>query len=105
MDTSAVTKGVLQAAEKAAGASWDKIQHNFTADVNSVIENAAEIETALVSGEITQADAEDLLRAQSQTMFILSRETEVDAKVIAQNAINAAIDVLVVAVKTAAKFP
>ncbi len=105
MDTTAVTKRVLQAAENAAGASWDKIRHNFAADVQSVIENAAAIETALASGEINQADAEDLLRQQSQTMFILSRETDVDAKVIAQNAINAAIDVLIEAVKTAAKFP
>ncbi len=105
MDTGAVAKRVLQAAENSAGASWDKIQHNFTADVKNVIENAAEIEAALASGAITQADAEDLLRQQSQTMFILSRETEVDAKVIAQNAINAAIDVLIEAVKTAAKLP
>src|ERR1700742_509041 len=104
MDISTVTKRVLQAAENAAGDSWDKIRHNFTADVNSVIENAAEVEAALASGEISQADADDLLRAQSQTMFILSREIELDAKVVTQNAINAAIDVLVEAVRTAAKF-
>ena len=70
-----------------------------------MIENSAEIEAALVSKEISQADAEDLLRAQSRTMFILSREIVVDGKVIAQNAINAAIDVLVAAVQAAAKFP
>jgi len=105
MNTSAVTKSMLEAGKNAAGNSWDKIRHNFTRDVNSVIENSAEIEAALVSKEISQADAEDLLRAQSRTMFILSREIVVDGKVIAQNAINAAIDVLVAAVQAAAKFP
>jgi hypothetical protein len=105
MDTSAVTKSMLEAAKNAAGNSWDKIQHNFARDVNSVIENSAEIEAALASKQIIEADADDLLRSQSLTMFVLSREIEVDGKVIAQNAINAAIDVLVAAVKTAAKFP
>jgi len=45
-----------------------------------------------------------LLRNQSRTLFILSQEAEVDAELVAQNAINAAIDVLWAAVKAAARI-
>ena len=105
MNTAAVAKSMLEAGKAAAGDTWNKIQHNFTADISGVVQNSTEIEARLRSGELSEEDADELLRAQSLSMFILSQEIGVDGKVVAQNAINAAIDVLVAAVKTAAKLP
>jgi hypothetical protein len=58
----------------------------------------------LPQGNLNQDEAEVLLRNQSRTLFIMSQEAEVDAALVAQNAINGAIDVLWAAVKAAARI-
>jgi len=103
MDVATVSKDMFDAAQRAAGNAWGKIQHDFASDLGGVLRNAARIEEQLRVNALSEPDAEDLLRAQSNTLFILSQEAE--AEVLAQNAINAAIDVLWTAVKAAAKFP
>jgi hypothetical protein len=105
MDVATVSKDMFDAAQRAAGNAWGKIQHDFASDLGGVLRNAARIEEQLRVNALSEPDAEDLLRAQSNTLFILSQEAEVEAEVLAQNAINAAIDVLWTAVKAAAKFP
>jgi hypothetical protein len=104
MDFSKVGQDVLNAATRAAGASWNDIQHDFVSDLNTVLQTAAEIEAKLLAGRLSQAEAEDLLKDQTRISFVLTQEAIVSGKVVAQNAINAAIDVLWAAVKTAAKI-
>ena len=104
MDVASVSKNMFDAAQKAAGNTWGEIQHDFASDLGGVLRNAARIEEQLKADALSEADAEELLRAQSNTLFILSQEAEVEAEVVAQNAINAAIDVLWTAVKVAAKI-
>jgi hypothetical protein len=104
MDVASVGKAMLDAAKAAAGDTWGKIQHDFATDLGNVLRNAAKIEANLAAGDLNQDEAEVLLRNQSRTLFILSQEAEVDAELVAQNAINAAIDVLWAAVKAAARI-
>ena len=103
MDVATVGRQVLDAAKSAAGATWGQIQHDVASDLGNVLRNAAKIEAQIRSGELTELEGEELVRNQSRVLFVLSQELLVDAEVIAQNAINAAIDVLWAAVKTAAK--
>jgi len=44
------------------------------------------------------------VRNQSSILFLLEKEVEVDAKLVVQNAVNAGIDALWAAVKTAARI-
>jgi hypothetical protein len=99
MDVAKVGGDMLSAAKNAAGDAWDKIQHDFASDIGAVLGNAAKIEEQLLAKEISEEDAQDLLQDQSRVLFVLSQEVIVDAEVVAQNAINAAIDVLWTAVK------
>ena len=65
---------------------------------------AARFEAKLAAGNSTADDLEELLRDQARILFVLGKEAEVKAKVVAQNAANAAIDVIWAAVQTAAKI-
>jgi hypothetical protein len=105
MDVSAVGKNMLDAAAAAAGSTWTTIQHDFVSDIGNVLRNGAKIEAQLIAGELTPLEAETLVRNQSEVLFILTQEAIVSGQVVAQNAINAAIDVLWAAIKTAAKIP
>ena len=104
MDVASLGTAMLDAAKAAAGDTWGKIQHDFASDLDDVLRNAAKIEANLAAGNLNQDEAEVLLRNQSRTLFILSQEAEVEAELVAQNAINAAIDVLWAAVKVAARI-
>jgi hypothetical protein len=104
MDVASVGKAMLDAAKGAAGDTWGKIQHDFASDLDNVLRNAEKIEANLAAGDLNQDEAEVLLRNQSRTLFILSQEAEVDAELVAQNAINSAIDVLWAAVEVAARI-
>lgn len=104
MDVAVVANAMFDAAKGAAGNTWGKIQHDFASDLGAVLRNGAGIEAQLKAGALSDAEAEDLLRDQSAVLFILSQEAIVDGEVAAQNAINAAIDVLWAAVRTAAKI-
>jgi hypothetical protein len=103
MNFAEVGNAMLQAAEAAAGGTWNKIQHDFASDVRNVLNNAAGIEEQLRTGQLSEEEAEILLKNQSRLLFILSRKAIVDSKILVQNAVNAAIDVLWDTVKTAAK--
>jgi hypothetical protein len=103
MDVAEVGSAMLQAAEAAAGGTWSKIRHDFTSDVRNVLSNAAKIEQQLLAGRLNEEEAEILLRNQSRLLFMLSREAAVDSRIVVQNAINAAVDVLWDAVKAAVR--
>ncbi len=105
MDAAQVGQAMLNAAQAAAGNTWNTIQHDFASDLKGVLQSAATIEAQLAANQITQAEAEVLLRNQSALLFILSQEVELDAEIVVQNAVNAAIDVLWTAVKSAAGVP
>lgn len=66
-----------------------------------MLRNASKIEAELVAGNLTQDQARELLGDQSATLFMLTAEVEEDAKILVQNAVNAAIDALWTAVKAA----
>jgi hypothetical protein len=94
---------MLNAAAAAAGATWNKVQHNFASDLEEVLRSAAEIEADLAAGTVSEDIGEEMLKDQSRALFVLTQEAAVEDRVAAQNAINAAIDVLWTAVKAAAK--
>ena len=104
MNVAEVGSAMMKAAEAAAGGTWSRIQHDFASDLDNILRNAAKIEAQLRAGQLSEAEAQDLLEDQSRLLFILSRETIVNSEIVAQNAINAAIDVLWDAVKTAARM-
>ncbi len=104
MDVADVAKQMLDAGRLAAGGTWGEIQHDFVSDLGSVLRNAAKIEAQMEAGTLSELEGKDLLEDQSRILFVLSQEAEEDAEIVAQNAINAAIDVLWMAVRTAAKL-
>jgi hypothetical protein len=104
MDVADVAKQMLDAARQSAGSTWGQIQHDFVADLGRVLRNGAEIEARMASRELSEIEGKDLLEDQSRILFVLSQEGEEDAEILAQNAINAAIDVLWMAVRTAARL-
>ncbi len=101
MDVANVATAMLNAAKGAAAGTWPKIQHDFASDLGAVLRNASKIEAELVAGNLTQDQARELLGDQSATLFMLTAEVEEDAKILVQNAVNAAIDALWTAVKAA----
>ena len=104
MNLATVGQDALRAAARTAGVTWDQIQHDFQADLEAVMQAAARIEAKLAAGILTADESEELLRDQARILFVLGKEAEVKAKVVAQNAANAAIDVIWAAVQTAAKI-
>jgi hypothetical protein len=104
MDVSRVGKDMLDAAAAAAAGTWTVVQHDFAGDLENVLRNAALIEAKLTAGTLDEDEAEEMLKDQSRVLFVLSQEAIVKGRVAAQNAINAAIDVLWTAVKAAAKI-
>ena len=104
MNLATVGNDALRAAASAAGVTWGQIQHDFQADLEAVLQAAARIEAKLAAGIMTADESEELLRDQARILFVLEKEAEVAAKVVTQNAANAAIDVIWAAVKTAAKI-
>jgi hypothetical protein len=92
---------MLNAAKGAAAGTWPKIQHDFASDLGSVLRNAAKIEAQLAAGGLTEEEAKELLDDQSTTLFMLTVEVQQGAKILVQNAVNAAIDALWTAVKAA----
>jgi hypothetical protein len=101
MDVASVATSVLNAAKDAAAGTWPQIQHDFVSDLGAVLRNAAKIEAHLAAGELEQDEAKELLEDQSTTLFMLTVEVEQDAKILVQNAVNAAIDALWTAVMAA----
>jgi RecA/RadA recombinase len=101
MDVASVATAMLNAAKDAAGQTWPQIQHDFASDLGAVLRNAAKIETQLAAGELTPDEAKDLLEDQSNTLFMLTAEVEQASKIATQNAINAAIDALWLAIRAA----
>jgi len=94
MDVAIVGAEMLSAAKAAAGQTWPRIQHDFASDLGIVLRNAARIEKQLNDGDLTQEEAKDLLEDQSNTLFMLTAEVEQGMKIMTQNAINAAVDIL-----------
>jgi hypothetical protein len=101
MDVASVATAMLNAAKGAAAGMWPKIQHDFASDLGSVLRNAAKIEAQLAAGGLTEEEAKELLDDQSTTLFMLTVEVQQGAKILVQNAVNAAIDALWTAVKAA----
>jgi|SRR5271169_1115139 hypothetical protein len=101
MDVASVATAMLNAAKGAAAGTWPKIQHDFASDLGSVLRNAAKIEAQLAAGGLTEEEAKELLDDQSTTLFMLTVEVQQGAKILVQNAVNAAIDALWTAVKAA----
>ena len=101
-DIGSVATAVLSAAQSAAGGTWDRIQHNFTSDLENVLRDTADIPLLLETGQISEPEAEVLVRNKSSILFLLEQEVELDTKVVVQNAVNAGIDALWAAVRTAA---
>jgi len=49
-DIGAAATSVLNAAQSAAGGTWEKIQHDFSADLEGVVRSAANIALQLERG-------------------------------------------------------
>src|SRR5215471_1924451 len=94
-------KGGLHRRET-AGSTWDEIQHDFATTLENVLRDTADIALQLETGQISELEAEVLVRNKSSILFLLEQEVELDAKVVVQNAVNAGIDALWAAVRTAA---
>jgi hypothetical protein len=101
MDVASVASAMLNAAKTAAGTTWDQIQHDFLADISSVIRNAARIEAKLAARQLSEDDARQLIEDQRGTLAMLVLEVQQDQQILVQNAVNAALNALWTAVRAA----
>jgi hypothetical protein len=101
LDVANVASAMLNAAKTAAGSTWNQIQHDFLADISTVIRNAARVEAKLAAHQLTEAEARQLIEDQKGTLTMLALEVEQDGQILVQNAVNAAMNVLWSAVRAA----
>lgn len=96
---------MLQAAGAAAGREFDAFKADMTDLTRQLAQQAELCATHLTEGSISAEEAREELEALIEASTMLADLAEVEARVAAQDAINAAMDVLWAAVKTAAKLP
>ncbi|HEX8490958.1 MAG TPA: hypothetical protein VF626_08070 [Chthoniobacterales bacterium] len=102
MDFQETLKQMLGAAQKAAGAHWNEVRDYFEKQLASAA-NAAKTLALEVANEVkTPAQAKIELESLEIGLRDVRLALTVDAKAAAQEAINAALDVLWGAVNTAA---
>ncbi len=90
---------MLAAAEAAAGTDWGTIQADLTAFANTLVVNSGDIAQKVAAGELDDQEAADDLVILGDLAGMLEDYAEVALKKVLQDAANAAIGVLVTAMK------
>lgn len=103
MDFKNVLEKMLAAAKSAAGVHWNDVRDYFQREFAEAEEEAKEIALEVANQVKTPAQAEIEMQAIKDSLRDVKLALTVDAKAAAQDAINAALEVLGSAVNSAAK--
>jgi len=96
---------MLAAAEQAAGVHWQDMKGYLANEFARAKEEAAAIALEVAQGTKTPAQAKIEIEAIEASLRDIKLALSVEAKAAAQDAINAALDVLRAAINDAAKVP
>ncbi len=102
LDTKALTDEMLAAAAKALKGHWKDARPFAQAEMEKLAITAVQIELGSETGEITAAQAKILLKMQANASQAVLTSLQTIGMIAAQDAINAALNVLVAAVNKAA---
>ena len=103
MDFQDTLKKMLAAAEAAAGVHWNDVREYLKNEFAIAKEEAEEIALEVAAGTKTPEQAKIELQSIKESLEDVKLALNVEAKAAAQDAINAALDVLRSAVNSAAK--
>jgi hypothetical protein len=92
---------MLAAAEKVLKVHWNDVRPFAEAEMQKLAATAVQIETGHTAGNLSDAQAKILLRMQANASQAVLTAVETVGMIAAQDAINAAIQVLAQAVNTA----
>ena len=96
-----VVQQMLAAAETAAGTDWGTIQGDLEAFAKTLVENSGDIAAKVAAGGLDDQEAADDLKLLGDLAAMLKDYGEVALQKVVQDAANAAIGVLVAAMKAA----
>jgi hypothetical protein len=105
MDFKDILEKMLVAAKSAAGVHWKDVRDYLEREFAQAKEEAKAIALEVANEVKTPAQAKIELQAIEDSLRDVKLALTVDAKAAAQDAINAALDVLRSAVNSAAKVP
>jgi hypothetical protein len=98
-----ILQQMLAAAEGAAKGRWDRLSADVTAFAENLLQDKRTTVDDLASGAITELAAEVQFDGIRDQAAMLGNYMDEELKLAAQDAINAAVDVLWDAIKVAAK--
>ncbi|MBV9961306.1 MAG: hypothetical protein JO072_03595 [Parafilimonas sp.] len=104
LDINSILTDMLNAAKTSLGDSWKDVKDVATASFKNLAQTLAEIEQMRLAGTITSEKAILMLDMQKQAVIIAIATEEALGLVAAQNALNAALDVIKKVVNTTIGF-
>ena len=104
LDVNSILSDMINAAKTSLGDSWKDVKDIATASFKNLAQTLAEIEQMKLAGTITPEKAALMLDMQKQAVIIAIATEEALGLVAAQNALNAALDVVKGVVNTAIGF-
>lgn len=94
-----LVQDMLAAAAQAAGAHWQSVRGDLESFVQDLAANAAQVGAAFKAGTTTAEDLREELQDLGNEAVIIGRYADQAAKLAAEAALNAAIDVAEAAIK------
>jgi hypothetical protein len=104
IDIDSLAKAMLAAVEKVLKVHWNDVRPFAESEMQKLAVTAAQIEAGRTTGSLSDAQAKILLRMQANASQAVLTAVETVGMIAAQDAINAALQVLAQAVNTAAGF-
>jgi hypothetical protein len=104
IDVTSLAKAMLVAVEKVLKVHWNDVRPFAEAEVQKLAVTAAQIEAGRMAGSLSDEQAKILVRMQANASQAVLTTVETVGMIAAQDAINAALQVLAQAVNTAAGF-
>lgn len=104
INVSSLAQSMLVAVEQVLGAHWNDVRPFAEMEMQKLAATAAHIEAGHAAGTINDVQAKILLRMQANASQAVLTSVETVGMIAAQDAINAAIQVLTSAVNTAIGF-
>ena len=104
IDTTSLVQNMLAAVKQVLQLHWSDVRPFAETEMQKLAATAAQIETGQAEGTITQAQAQILLSMQANASQAVLTAVETVGMIAAQDAINAAIQVLTAAINKAIGF-
>jgi hypothetical protein len=104
IDTTSLVQNMLAAVRQVLQVHWNDVRPFAETEMQKLAATAAQIEAGHADGTISEAQAQILLRMQANASQAVLTAVETVGMIAAQDAINAAIQVLIQAVNRAVGF-